>query len=428
MDLVLRSDRVLLGDEIRPAAVAVAAGVIVEVGDRDAHYDAAASTDVDGVLLPGFVDTHVHVDDPGTDWEGFGTATAAAAAAGITTLVDMPLDSVPVTTSVAALHEKRSAAEGNCLVDVHFWGGAVPENTHELGPLAEAGVLGFKCFLTESGNPRFGHLAPEQFGRVMARIAELDSVLLVHAESHDVIAASPAPSGRRYASFLDSRPAAAETEAVALVIETARATGARAHVVHVSSAAVLDLLAQARRSGVAVTAETCPHYLTFAAEEVPDGGTEFAVCPPIRRSHDREALWDALADGTIDAVVSDHSPCAPVAKGHGDFGTVFGGIGSLQLGPRAVWSHAAKRGFGLAELSRWMSRRPAEIAGLADRGAIAVGMRADLCAFDPDASQQVHAADLRHRHPPTPYDGMTLRGAVTRTWVAGRTVYEPVAA
>lgn len=427
MDVVLRADRVLLDGELRAAAVAVADGIITDVGAIDSHPGAVEVwLPSDAVLLPGFVDTHVHVNEPGTDWEGFATATAAAAAAGITTLVDMPLDSDPVTTTVAALRVKQKVAEGRCLVDVGFWAGVVPDNLDELGPLADAGVAGFKCFLADSGNPNFEHLTPAQFRSAMARVAELDAVLLVHAESAAVITESPAAHGRGYASFVRSRPDAAEEDAVALVVETAAATGARAHVVHVSSAQVLALLAEAKRAGVPVTAETCPHYLAFAAEAIPDGATEFAACPPIRSGVNRELLWAALRDGTVDMIVSDHSPCAPNLKGDGDFGRAFGGISSLQLAPRAAWTQAAQRGFGLPALSRWMSSAPAALAGLTDRGRIEVGLRADLCAFSPDTEEVVQADRLRHRHPVSPYDGVALRGSVSQTWVAGESVFARV--
>ncbi|SHV90242.1 allantoinase [Mycobacteroides abscessus subsp. abscessus] len=421
MDCVLRADRVLVDGHQVPAAVGIDGGRIAFVGEVDA--DCAAVEDLrlpeSVVLLPGFVDSHVHINDPGTDWEGFETATAAAAAGGITTVVDMPLDCDPVTTSVAALDTKRATAEGNCHVDVGYWAGVVPDNLDRLADLARAGVRGFKCFLADSGNPNFPHLSPPQFRDAMACVAELGSVLLVHAESNRVIDAGPLPSGREYRSFLASRPDAAEDDAAALVIDAAAATGARAHIVHVSSATVLVRLAEAKRAGIPVTAETCPHYLTFAAEAVPDGGTEFACCRPVRDGANRELLWSALHDGTLDLVVSDHSPCAPQLKGDGDFGRAFGGISSLQLSPRAVWTQAAARGFGLADLSRWMSERPAALAGYADRGRIAVGLRADLCAFDPGALDTVRATTLRHRHPVSPYDGVTLRGSVLQTWVAG---------
>ena len=288
------------------------------------------------------------------------------------------------------------------------------------------GVRGFKCFLTDSGNPNFRHLSADEFRRAVARIAAIDAVLLVHAESHDVIADSPVPRGHRYESFLSGRPDASEEDAIALVIDAAKDTSARVHVVHVSSARVLPMLADARRSGVRITAETCPHYLTFAAEDIPDGATQFAACPPIRNKDNRDLLWQGLADGTLDMIVSDHSPCAPSMKAGGDFGSVFGGISSLEVGPRAVWTHADERGFGLADLCRWMAEQPAALAGAGDRGRIAVGQRADLCAFDPDHVQTVHAGSLRHRHAVTPYDGAVLRGSVMRTWLAGRLVYERV--
>ena len=429
-DLVLRAQRVLLDGELRPASVAVTGGVITDVGEVDADARAPIQIDVPAhaVLLPGFVDTHVHVNEPGTDWEGFETATAAAAVAGITTIVDMPLDCRPVTTTVAALRAKQVVAAGNCRVDVGFWAGVVPENPGELGALASAGVRGFKCFLADSGNPDFGHLTPAQFRTAMSRIAELGSVLLVHAESHRVIAGSAPPHGRHYSSFLRSRPDAAEEDAVGLVIDTAAASGARAHIVHVSSANVLPMLADAKRAGIPVTAETCPHYLTFTAEAIPDGGTEFAACPPVRDAANRDRLWDGLMDGTLDMVVSDHSPCSPKLKADGDFGQAFGGVSSLQVGPSAVWAHAAQRGFGLPDLSRWMAQQPAALAAFADRGSIAPGLRADLCAFDPDAEAPVRTDDLRHRHRVSPYEGVTVRGAALQTWVAGVPVLEAVAA
>ena len=425
MDLVIRAEKAVIDGDIRAATIAVSNGVISAI---DADCRGVEDIQLDGsmVLMPGFVDTHVHINEPGTDWEGFATATAAAAAAGITTLVDMPLDSDPVTTNAAALQRKHEAAQGNCEVDVAFWGGVVPGNLDELGDLAAAGVRGFKCFLTDSGNPNFPHLDADEFRRAASLIADIGAVLLVHAENHEVIADSPAPRGRSYASFLSSRPDVSEEYAVALVIDAAIETGVRMHVVHVSSARVLPMLAEAKRSGVRITAETCPHYLTVAAEDIPDGATQFASCPPIRGGDNRGLLWQGLADGTLDMIVSDHSPCAPTMKEPGDFGRVFGGISSLEVGPRAVWTHAADRGFGLAQLSAWMSERPAALAGLADRGRIAIGQRADLCAFEPDVEQTVHAAALRHRHAVTPYDGAVLRGSVAQTWLAGRLIYERV--
>ncbi|OBF35896.1 allantoinase [Mycobacterium sp. ACS1612] len=428
MDQVFRAQRAVVDGQIRAAAVAVSDGVIAAIEAIDAEFPAAKQIRLaeSTVLMAGFVDTHVHINDPGTDWEGFDTATSAAAAAGITTVVDMPLDSDPVTTTVTALDRKRQAAQGNCEVDVAFWGGVVPGNADDLAGLLDAGVRGFKCFLADSGNPDFPPLNTDEFRSAAAHVAALDSVLLVHAESGHLVAHSPAPGGRRYASFLSSRPDTCEQEAVELVVDTARRTGALMHVVHVSSARSLPVLADAKRSGLPVTAETCPHYLTFAAEDIPDGATQFAACPPIRDSDNRELLWQGVADGVLDMIVSDHSPCAPSMKADGDFGAAFGGISSLEVGPRAVWTQAARRGFGLADLSRWMSQTPATLAGFEDRGRIAVGQRADLCVFDPDAEQTVDAGSLRHRHAVTPYDGAVLRGAALQTWLAGQLIYERV--
>ena len=425
MDVVLRAEQALVDGRIRAAAVGVVDGTIAAIGPIDADFATREEVRVplQAVLLPGFVDTHVHVNAPGTDWEGFASATAAAAAGGITTLVDMPLDSDPVTTTVDAVDVKRAAARGNCSVAVDFWAGIVPGNVDDLDGLAGSGVRGFKCFLTDSGNPNFGHLSSAEFRRAAAHVARLDAVLLVHAEHHEDITSGPRPLGRGYASFLASRPDAAEEHAVELVLDAAQETGARVHVVHVSSAHVLPLIAEAKRAGVAVTAETCPHYLTFAAEAIPDGGTEYAACPPIRSEENRLLLWDGLRRGTLDMVVSDHSPCAPEMKAGGDFGAAFGGISSLQLAPAAVWTQARPLGFGLPDLSRWMAERPAALAGFTDRGRIEVGTRADLCTLDPDAEQTVHADALAHRHRITPYEGVMLRGRVLQTWAQGRRVF-----
>jgi allantoinase len=428
LDTVIRAEHAVIDGAICSAAIGIADGVIRSIGPwgADEHARQEVVTPSTTVLLPGLVDSHVHINEPGTDWEGFASATAAAAAAGITTLVDMPLDCDPVTTSAAAMARKRAAAEGNCLVDVGYWGGVVPDNIDTLDELARAGCLGFKCFLAESGNPNFPPLSPEELSRAMARVAELDSVLLVHAESDHIVAQSPAAQGRTYDSFLRSRPDAVEIDAVALVIDAARKTGARTHIVHVSSARVLSLIAAAKRSGVRITAETCPHYLTFAADDVADGATMYAACPPIRRGDNRQQLWTGLAGGVLDMIVSDHSPCAPELKGDGDFGRVFGGISSLELGPRIVWTRARMRGFTLVDLCRWMAEKPAELAGLTDRGRIAVGLRADFCVFDPDAEAVVQADTLQHRHTLTPYDGLTLRGAAMATWLAGAPIDEDV--
>jgi allantoinase len=421
VSLVVRARRVVLPDGERPAAVHTAAGRITAVtGFHDAP-DTAVTLNDDEVLIPGLVDSHVHVNEPGrTEWEGFASATRAAAAGGVTTIVDMPLNSIPPTVDVDALHVKRAAANGQVSVDVAFWGGAVPGNVGSFRPLLEAGVVGFKCFLLDSGVPEFPPLDDAGLRTALTELAAVDGLLIAHAEDADVIAAAPDPSGPSYAAFLASRPGAAEESAIGRLVAAARDTGARVHVVHLADARALPMLQVARAEGVAVTVETCPHYLTFAAEEVPDGATSFKCCPPIRESWHREALWAALADGDIDLVVSDHSPCTPELKrlDTGDFGAAWGGIASLQVALPVVWTGARARGIGLDRVVRWMAAGPARLAGLPRKGAIAVGNDADLVAFAPDEAWQVGA--LHHRNPVTPYTGTNLVGVVRRTWLRGQ--------
>jgi allantoinase len=414
-DLAVRSRRVVTPTGERPGTVCVHNGQIVAVEPYDAPV---AATDLgDVALLPGLVDTHVHVNEPGrAEWEGFATATRAAAAGGVTTIVDMPLNSLPPTVSVPALRAKRAAAAGQCQVDVGFWGGAVPDNLGGLAELYAAGVFGFKSFLVDSGVPEFPPLDAEQLD---AAFSAVDAPFLVHAEDPAEIV--PAASSRRYRDFLDSRPDAAEVRAVETVIAAARRTGARAHVLHLSSARALKSLSAAKLDGVRVTAETCPHYLALDADAVPDGATQYKCCPPIRDRDNRDALWRALADGIIDTVVSDHSPCTPELKQPqtGDFAAAWGGIASLQLGLPVIWTHARARGHGLVDVVHWMAGRPAEIAGVPGKGRIAVGYDADLVAFAPEEEFVVDAAALHHRHAVTPYDGLRLTGAVHRTWLRG---------
>ncbi|MDT3399516.1 allantoinase AllB [Streptomyces sp. B1866] len=426
VDLVLRSTRVVTPDGVRPASVAVADGRIAAVAPHDAPVPPGARlADLgDDALLPGLVDTHVHVNDPGrAHWEGFGCATRAAAAGGVTTLVDMPLNSVPPTTTVAALAVKQAVARPAAHVDVGFWGGAVPGNLNDLKPLHDAGVLGFKCFLTDSGVPEFPHLAPDRLAAALAVIAGFDGLLVVHAEDPGVLAAAPPAAGAAYAGFLASRPPEAEHRAIAGLIALAREHGTRVHVLHLSSAGALPLLAAARREGVRITAETCPHFLTLTAEEVPDGATAFKCCPPIREAANREALWAGLADGTVDCVVSDHSPCTADLK-TGDFGQAWGGISSLQLGLPAVWTEARRRGHTLADVARWMSTAPAALAGLDRKGAVEPGRDADFAVLAPEETFTVDPAALHHRNPVTAYAGRTLYGVVRSAWLRGRRIAE----
>jgi allantoinase len=421
--LLIRSRRMVLPDGVAEGAAFARDGRIELIGGYDLQREADRTVDLgDLPLLPGLVDSHVHVNEPGrTEWEGFATATRAALAGGVTTICDMPLNSSPVTTTVAALRAKVAAAAGQCAVDVAFWGGAVPGNTAEFAGLLDAGVVGFKCFLSDSGIPEFPPLSREELRSAMAALAESGAPMIVHAEDPSQVTA---PTGPSYDAFVASRPTVAERRAIETVISAAAFSGARAHIVHLAAADCAALIASARAAGIALSAETCPHYLFFAAEEVQPGHTEFKCCPPIRYAVNREALWRALGDGAIDGVVSDHSPCTPSLKGlpDGDFRTAWGGISSLQLGLPVVWSVARRRGFSLADIARWMSVFPADLAGLSTKGRIAVGHDADFVAFDPDASWQVRGAELLHKHPVTPYDGRALTGRVERVWLGGAEV------
>ena len=386
----------------------------------------------DSVVMPGNVDAHVHVNEPGrTEWEGYETATRAAAAGGVTTIVDMPLNSIPPTTTLAGFEEKLAAAKGKCTVDVAFWGGVVPGNTAELKLLIERGVRGFKCFLIHSGVDEFPHVTESDLRIAMPEIARLGSVLLVHAEVPGPIDAAAASLAgldpRHYDTFLRSRPRESENEAIALMIRLCRETKCRVHIVHHSSSDALPMLRAAKAEGLPLTVETCPHYLTFAAEEIADGATHFKCCPPVRERENREKLWEAVADGTIDMVVSDHSPCTPALKlqESGDFMDAWGGIAALQFGLPVMWTNLRSRGFGIADLTRLMSAQPAKLAGLDGRkGKLAAGYDADIVIWNPEKEFKVVPEIIQHRHKLTPYSGMDLLGIVEATYVCGWKVFE----
>ena len=427
-DVVIRARRAVVGGRVVGATVSVAGGRIVSVDSYDADVPTGPQVVEladDEVLLPGLVDAHVHVNEPGrTDWEGFASATRAAASGGVTTIIDMPLNSIPPTVTVAALDEKRAVASDQAYVDVGFWGGAVPGNVPDLRPLHEAGVFGFKCFLLHSGVDEFPHLTAVELRAALTEAAGFDGLVIVHAEDGDVIDSSPQPEGQGYAGFLGSRPKEAEERAIAEVIEATRETGARTHILHLSDADALPLIEAARDEGLRISVETCPHYLTLEAEEIPDGATQFKCCPPIREHDNRDRLWAGLAAGTIQTVVSDHSPCTEDLKrfDSGDFGLAWGGIAGLQLGLPAVWTEARERGHSLVDVVRWMGEGPADQVGLSDRGRIAVGATADLVVFAPDESFTVDVASLRHKNPVSAYAGRTLTGADRQTWLHGRPV------
>jgi allantoinase len=417
-ELVLRSRRVVCPDGERPATVRIRDGQIAGVG----AYPEPSTEDLgDLALLPGLVDPHVHVNEPGrTEWEGFATATRAAAAGGVTTIVDMPLNAIPPTVDLPALDHKRRAASGTCFTDVAFWGGAVPGNAPALADLAGAGVVGFKAFLVDSGVPEFPPLDPAGLERAIRAVP--GALFALHAE--DPAAVATAPSSRRYLDFLASRPDRAELSAIATVVGIARQCAARVHVLHLSTARAVPVLARAQRDGVGVTAETCPHYLTLAAEHVPDGATEFKCCPPIRGTANQAGLWQGLAAGTVHCVSSDHSPCPPALKrlDTGDFSRAWGGISSVQLGLAVVWTQAHRRGYRLADVVRWMATAPADLVGLPAKGRIEPGADADLVAFAPEEELVVDPAVLHHRHRLTPYAGQRLQGVVHATWLRGERV------
>lgn len=423
----LRSDRVLLADRPRPGVVVVCDGVVESVGDRP-PADAPCEDLGDALVARALVDTHVHVNEPGrTAWEGFATATRAAAVGGIARLVDMPLNSDPVTTSLAAFEAKVQATTGKLWVDVGFWGGVVPGNHGELGPMVEAGIAGFKCFLCHSGIDDFPASDEPTLRRAMPILRDAGVPLLVHAELEaDLQEALASESPRSYLRYLHSRPKSWEDRAIAQMIDLCRATGCPVHVVHLSSATALPMIRAAKAEGLPFTVETCPHYLCLVAEEVPDGATAYKCAPPIRESENREALWDGLADGTIDFVISDHSPCIPALKlpDEGNFLDAWGGIASLQLGLAAVWTEARRRGFGEVDVLRWLSCGPRRLVGLDPALPIRAGQPADLVAWRPEATWMVEGSKLEHRHPVTPYAGRTLSGRVAATWVGGHRVVE----
>jgi allantoinase len=433
-ELVIRGHRVVTENSVAPASVHITRGYISAIS---IYEDVPAGCEVieaapESIVMPGLVDSHVHVNEPGrTEWEGFETATRAAAAGGVTTIVDMPLNSIPATTTLAGLHEKLAAAADKLSVDVGFWGGVVPGNTSELEKLWEAGVVGFKCFLIHSGVEEFPNVTEADLREAMPELARLGAPLIVHAEvPGPVEACCQSTSDARsssYETFLRSRPRAAENQAVALMIKLAGETGCRIHIVHHSSADALAMLRRAKSSGLPLTVETCPHYLHFAAEDIPDGATEFKCCPPIRERENREQLWEALRDGTVDFVVSDHSPCPPEMKllEQGDFMNAWGGISSLQLRLPIIWTDASERGFTAGQIVEWLCAGPARQVGFnVLKGSIKEGADADIVIWNPDAEFRVTPEMIHHRHKLTPYTGEVFRGVVEKTFLRGQIVYD----
>lgn len=443
----LASQRVVLPDGVRPAVVTIEGSKIVKIDDLQPYTSAAprparlpnepvgsrSSSDVpvemldDLVIAPGLVDTHVHVNEPGrTEWEGFATASMSAAAGGVTTLVDMPLNSSPVTTSVAALEAKRNAAAGKCWVDVGLYGGLIPGNSNSIGPLLEAGVLGIKAFLCHSGIDEFPNATLCDLEAAAPVLVDFNRPLLVHAEL-STPSPSHAPSARRYQDYLVTRPPQWESNAIEMLVAFCRATRCPVHIVHLANGDAIGTLEAAKQDGLPMTVETCSHYLYFSPDDVPDGGTQFKCAPPIREARHRELLWGALKRGAIDSIGSDHSPCPPAMKNlaSGDFMQAWGGIASLELTLPVVWSGAAQRGVGVQQVFEWLSTNPARLVRIADRkGQIAIGRDADLVIWNPDVRWTVRAQQLYQRHKLTPYDGQNLRGKVCRTYLRGNLIYQ----
>jgi len=435
-DLIVRGRQILAGDSPEapaPAAIHIRHGVVSGVAAYDDVPAGAPVYDAgDFVVMPGLVDTHVHINEPGrTEWEGFTTATRAAAAGGVTSLIEMPLNSIPATTTDSAFHEKLAAAAGKLSVDTGFWGGVVPGNAAHLAALWRDGVFGFKCFLAPSGVPEFPFVAEGDLREAMPILAELRAPLLAHAELaatlDTALTATANKSPQRHDTWLTSRPHEAEEHAIALLVRLARQFKVHVHVVHVSSASGLEILRDAKAEGLAITAETCPHYLTFAAEEIADGATQFKCAPPIREKENQDRLWEALGDGTLDFIATDHSPCPPEMKkaDSGDFLAAWGGIASLELGLAAVWTSARQRGYPVSRLPAWLCRGPAKLAGLDHhKGNIAAGCDADMVVWDGNAKFAVEPEKLHQRHKLTPYAGRELFGVVQATFLRGRKIFE----
>jgi len=424
--------RVVTPEGIRPAAILVEGERIHSVVSPDQLPGGCAVHDFgDAAILPGLVDSHVHINDPGrAEWEGFETATRAAAAGGYTLLVDMPLNCLPATTTVAALQAKRAAADGRCRVDWAAWGGVVHNNQDDIEALAASGVRGFKCFLINPGIDGFTRVTEQQLRLALPHVARTGLPLLVHAELPGPIDRATAALANAdwslYATYLESRPAEAELSAIRLMISLCREYGFRLHIVHLSTSQALPELRAARAAGLAVTVETCPHYLHLSAETVSDGATLSKCSPPIRSRENRERLWQGLKDKTINLVVTDHSPCPPAMKrlAEGNFRTAWGGVASLSVALPLMWTEASKRGFTLADLAAWMAAGPARLAGCDTRkGRIATGYDADFVVFEADREFIVTEDRLHYRHCVSPYLGETLRGLVKATYLRGNLVF-----
>jgi allantoinase len=428
----LKSRNVVIDGEMKAALIEVKDGLIYAIHAYEQAVDCEVKDFGEHVIMPGLVDSHVHINEPGrTEWEGFNTATQAAAAGGITALVDMPLNCIPVTTTKAAFQEKLDSVDDKLWVDCGFWGGVIPQNIDDLDELLNAGVLGVKSFLIDSGIEEFPNVEAKDIRAAMPILAKHDVPYLIHAEL-DCGGFNEVVINEKYNSFLASRPKKWENDAISLMVEMARESKAKGdnckvHIVHLSSDEALATIAQAKEEGLRFTAETCPHYLTIASENIPDGKTLFKCCPPIRENQNREHLWQAITDGRLNFIVSDHSPCTPELKhiDTGDIEKAWGGISALQFGLTLICTEAKERGFSLVDITRLMSSETAKFAGLDQiKGQIALGFHADFLVFDPNTRYEITNAMIKHRHNITPYAGRMVTGQVLHTFVRGHHVYQ----
>jgi allantoinase len=420
---ILTSSQVVTPDGIGRKYIAIENSKIVKVSDS--LIDGELIDKADLVIMPGLVDTHVHVNEPGrTDWEGFETATKACAAGGITTVVDMPLNCLPVTTTVSALEIKLKEVAGKIYVDTGFWGGVVPDSVERLDDLLKAGVLGVKSFLIHSGIDEFPEMKENDLEKAMPIISKHQVPFLIHAEVDDGKGNTKITD--KYESFEKSRPNSWEDNAIALMIKLCKKHFTKTHIVHLASGSALDMIEEAKKEGLPFTVETCPHYLTFKSEEIPDGKTLYKCCPPIRGEENREQLWSGIKKGLIDFIVSDHSPCTANLKmlAEGDFEKAWGGIASLQFSLPIVWTEAVKRGFTVNQISKLMSEKTAEFIGLSGKkGAIQVGADADFVIWDPDQEFTLLKEKIQFKNKVTPYEGKNLMGVIYETWLRGEVIF-----
>jgi len=434
-DKIVKGQKVYLGQSHKcvPASLLIRNSKIQKIGSYEDAKKWASELSLNVIdageasIIPGFFDTHAHINEPGrTDWEGFQSATRAAAAGGITSVVDMPLNSIPATTSLAALKIKRESAKNHCAINYAFWGGLIPGNFSELLPMILDGVIGFKCFLCPSGVDEFPHVGRKDLEEAMPLFAEHQIPLIVHAELESAPRNLQNFPSDSYESYLQTRPPQMELDAIELMMELCEKYRGPVHIVHLSTAEALEKIRVAKEKGLPFTVETCPHYLHFSAEDIASKATHFKCAPPIRNSANREALWQGIEQGLIDFIVSDHSPCVPSLKcfESGNFVNAWGGIAGLQMSPLVVWTEMKKRNFKVPDLLKLMSAKPAAFAGFSDsRGVIDVGYCADLVFFEEESETPVNSESIFHKHKVSPYVGERLSGKIAKTLVGGKTVF-----